>query len=83
MSKDSSREVMTEVLARKGPEVAAPKFKWRKVSAVQDFPPGCGRATASDFELSRQIAVDQSNQGSGDYEYLVLYVIKCVLLSYL
>ncbi|KAH1056301.1 hypothetical protein J1N35_034366, partial [Gossypium stocksii] len=56
-------ELMTKVSAGKGLEVAAPKFKWRKVSAVRDFPPRCSRATASDFELSRQIVVDQSNQG--------------------
>ncbi|KAH1073579.1 hypothetical protein J1N35_025907, partial [Gossypium stocksii] len=39
-------------------EEGAPKFKWRKVSAVRDFPPGC----ESDG-LSRQIAVDRSSQG--------------------
>ena len=49
----SSREVGIE----------APKFKRRKVSAIQDFPPGCGRGTMSDFELHRQIAVNQSSQG--------------------
>ncbi|KAH1082661.1 hypothetical protein J1N35_022422 [Gossypium stocksii] len=30
---------------------ATPKFKRRKVSAVRDFPPGCGRVTASKFGL--------------------------------
>ncbi|KAK5825599.1 hypothetical protein PVK06_020455 [Gossypium arboreum] len=60
----SSREVGIE----------APKFKRRKVSAVRDFPPGCGRGTTSDFELRRQIATDQSSQGkyrlffNGPYE---------------
>ncbi|KAH1039830.1 hypothetical protein J1N35_041573, partial [Gossypium stocksii] len=48
-----------------------PKFKRRKVSAVRDFLPGCGRGATTDFGLNRQIAVDQ---GSGDYEYLVLQV---------
>ncbi|KAH1091931.1 hypothetical protein J1N35_019188 [Gossypium stocksii] len=43
--------------------VSAPKFKRRKVSAVRDFSPGCRRVTASNFELCRQIAVDQSSQG--------------------
>ncbi|KAG4170475.1 hypothetical protein ERO13_A12G149450v2 [Gossypium hirsutum] len=62
----SSREAGIEV----------PKFKRRKVLAVRDFPPGCGRGTTSDFELHRQIPVDQSSQGSGDYEYLVRQVIR-------
>ncbi|KAK5836081.1 hypothetical protein PVK06_011830 [Gossypium arboreum] len=48
----SSKEVGIEV----------PKFKLRKVSAVRDFPPGCGRGTMSDFELHWQIAIDQSSQ---------------------
>ncbi|KAH1107876.1 hypothetical protein J1N35_011644 [Gossypium stocksii] len=42
---------------------ATPKFKQRKVSAVSDFPLGCRRVTASNFGLSRQLAVDQSSQG--------------------
>ncbi|KAB2077314.1 hypothetical protein ES319_A06G092700v1 [Gossypium barbadense] len=62
----SSREVGIE----------APKFKQRKESAVRNFLPGYGRGTTSDFELHRQITVDQSSQGSGDYEYLVLQVIR-------
>ncbi|KAL1145053.1 hypothetical protein V6Z11_A11G272500 [Gossypium hirsutum] len=62
----SSREVGIE----------APKFKRRKVSAVRDLPSGCERGTTSDFELHRQIAVNQSSQCSGDYEYLVLQVIR-------
>ncbi|KAH1107610.1 hypothetical protein J1N35_011378 [Gossypium stocksii] len=41
---------------------SSPKFKQRRVSVVRDFPPGCGRVTASYFGLSRQIAVDQSSQ---------------------
>ncbi|KAK5771888.1 hypothetical protein PVK06_048143 [Gossypium arboreum] len=49
----SSREVGIE----------APKFKRRKVSVVRDFSPGCRRGTTSDFELHRQITVDQSGQG--------------------
>ncbi|KAH1031805.1 hypothetical protein J1N35_043979 [Gossypium stocksii] len=36
-----------------------PKFKRCKVSAVQDFPPGCKRGTTSDFGLHKQIVVDQ------------------------
>ncbi|KAH1082914.1 hypothetical protein J1N35_022675 [Gossypium stocksii] len=65
------------------------KFKRRKVSAVRDFLPGCRRVSASDSGLHKQIAVDQSSQGkccqsfgSGDYEYLVLYVVRCILLPY-
>ncbi|KAH1046785.1 hypothetical protein J1N35_037569 [Gossypium stocksii] len=41
----------------------SPKFKRRRVSVVRDFPPGCGRVTASNLGLSRQIVVDQSSQG--------------------
>ncbi|KAH1114072.1 hypothetical protein J1N35_007450, partial [Gossypium stocksii] len=39
------------------------KFKQRKMSAIQDFPPGCGRVTASDTRLSELITVDRSSQG--------------------
>ncbi|KAH1114499.1 hypothetical protein J1N35_007877 [Gossypium stocksii] len=42
---------------------STPKFKRRKVSVVWDFSLGCERGTASDFGLSRQIAIDQSSQG--------------------
>ncbi|KAH1055899.1 hypothetical protein J1N35_033964 [Gossypium stocksii] len=55
------------------------KFKRRKVSAVRDFPTGCGRG-ATDHGLNRQIAVDQGKCtlpfSSDDYEYLVLIVIR-------
>ncbi|KAH1073588.1 hypothetical protein J1N35_025916 [Gossypium stocksii] len=63
-----------------------PKFKRCKVSTVRDFLPGCGRGPTMDFGLNRQIAVDQGKYslifGSGDYDYLVLYVVRCVLLPY-
>ncbi|KAH1064119.1 hypothetical protein J1N35_029106 [Gossypium stocksii] len=36
-----------------------PKFKLRKVSAVRDFLPGCGRGVTTDLGLHRQITVDQ------------------------
>ncbi|KAH1129520.1 hypothetical protein J1N35_000898 [Gossypium stocksii] len=62
MSKDSSREVMTEVSPGKGLEITAPKFKLRKVSAIRDFPLGYRRGTASDFGLNRQITVNQSDE---------------------
>ncbi|KAH1063997.1 hypothetical protein J1N35_028984 [Gossypium stocksii] len=62
--------------------IATPKFKRHKVSAARDFLLGYGRGTASDFRLNRQIAVDQSNQGLSDYDCLVLYVVRSVLLPY-
>ncbi|KAH1097085.1 hypothetical protein J1N35_014006 [Gossypium stocksii] len=49
---------------------------------VWDFLPGCGRVTASNIGLSRQIAVDQSSQGSDAQEFLVLYLIRCVIGYY-
>ncbi|KAK5833640.1 hypothetical protein PVK06_017493 [Gossypium arboreum] len=54
----------------------APKFKLCRVSVVRNFPPGCGRVTAPNFRLSRQITVDHSSQGSGAREFLLLYVIR-------
>ncbi|KAH1097482.1 hypothetical protein J1N35_014403 [Gossypium stocksii] len=42
---------------------SSPKFKRCRVSAVRDFPPRYERVIASNFGLSRQIAVDQSSQG--------------------
>ncbi|KAH1046893.1 hypothetical protein J1N35_037677, partial [Gossypium stocksii] len=50
-------------------------FKQCRVSAIRHFPPGCKRVTTPNFRLSRQIAVDQSSQGSNDREYSVLYMI--------
>ncbi|KAH1073203.1 hypothetical protein J1N35_025531 [Gossypium stocksii] len=47
-----------------------PKFKRRKVSAVRDFLPGCGRGATTNHGLNRQITVDQ---GSNNYGYLVLF----------
>ncbi|KAH1122032.1 hypothetical protein J1N35_005192 [Gossypium stocksii] len=57
--------------------ISTPKFKRRRVSAVRDFSPGYRRVTASNFGLSRQIAIDQSSQGSDTRELLVLYMIRC------
>ncbi|KAH1039071.1 hypothetical protein J1N35_040814 [Gossypium stocksii] len=54
---------MAKVSAEIERVVSAPKFKRYKVSVVWDFPPKCGRVTASNFGLSRQIALDQSSQG--------------------
>ncbi|KAH1122471.1 hypothetical protein J1N35_005631 [Gossypium stocksii] len=56
------------------------KFKRRKVSAIQDFLPGCGRGATTDFRLNRQIAIDQGKY-SRPSEYLLLYVIRCILLT--
>ncbi|KAH1114445.1 hypothetical protein J1N35_007823 [Gossypium stocksii] len=39
------------------------KFKRRKVLAIRDFSPGCGRVTASNLDLRRQIVIDQSSPG--------------------
>ena len=52
----------------------APKFKKRAVSAVRDWPPGCGLA-------SEQIAVVSINE-SVDVETIVLRVIRCVTLTH-
>ncbi|KAH1098059.1 hypothetical protein J1N35_014980 [Gossypium stocksii] len=54
---------MAKVSAEIERVVSTPKFKRRKVSAVRDFLRRCKRVTASNFRLSRQIAVDQSSQG--------------------
>ncbi|KAH1056117.1 hypothetical protein J1N35_034182 [Gossypium stocksii] len=43
--------------------VSTPKFKQCRVSVVRDFPSGCGRVTASNYGLTRQIAVDHSSEG--------------------
>ncbi|KAH1031492.1 hypothetical protein J1N35_043666 [Gossypium stocksii] len=43
--------------------VSTPKYKQCKVSAVRDFPSGCGRVTASNYSLTRQMAVDHSSEG--------------------
>ncbi|KAH1046746.1 hypothetical protein J1N35_037530 [Gossypium stocksii] len=32
--------------------ISTPKFKRRSVLAVRDFPPGCKRATASNYSLT-------------------------------
>ncbi|KAH1129859.1 hypothetical protein J1N35_001237 [Gossypium stocksii] len=39
------------------------KFKRHKVSAVRDFSPRCGRVTASNLGLTKQIVVDHSSEG--------------------
>ncbi|KAH1056328.1 hypothetical protein J1N35_034393 [Gossypium stocksii] len=82
MSKrDSSHKVVARVSAKNVRVAFTPKFKRRKVSAVWDFPPGCGRVTASNLGLSRQIAVDRSSEGDSAHDYLVLYVIRCVTVN--
>ncbi|KAH1091352.1 hypothetical protein J1N35_018609 [Gossypium stocksii] len=53
---------MAKVSAETERVVSVPKFKRHKMSAVRDFPPGCGKVTASDFGLNKQISVDRSSQ---------------------
>ncbi|KAH1073092.1 hypothetical protein J1N35_025420 [Gossypium stocksii] len=56
---NSSGKEMAKVTTRFEHVTSMPKFKRRKVSAIQDFPPRYGRGVTTDFELNRQIAVDQ------------------------
>ena len=58
------------------PIIPAPKFKRRAVSAVRDYPPGCGREPTSAWD--RQIAVIPASE-SVDVESLLLRVIRCVI----
>jgi len=51
-----------------------PKFKKRAVSAVRDWPLGCGPASEQHL---RQIAV-VSTTDSVDIESIVLSIIRCV-----
>jgi len=59
-------------------ETPAPKFKRRAVSAVRDWPPGCGPASEQE---NRQIVV-VSVDDSIDVENVVLRVIRCVTLTH-
>ncbi|KAH1107059.1 hypothetical protein J1N35_010827 [Gossypium stocksii] len=63
----SSSKVMAVVPAENELIALARKFKRCMVSAVQDFPPGCGR-----------VAGPNSGSCSGTRGSLVLHVIKCV-----
>ncbi|KAH1083019.1 hypothetical protein J1N35_022780 [Gossypium stocksii] len=63
MSKEGSSKGSVKVLTEYERVAATPKFKWRKVLAVGDFLPRCGRGTALEFRLHRQIMVDQTSQG--------------------
>ncbi|KAH1046735.1 hypothetical protein J1N35_037519, partial [Gossypium stocksii] len=40
----------------------APKFKQRRISAVWDFPPGCGKVAAPNSGSSKQSTVSQYSQ---------------------
>ncbi|KAH1121955.1 hypothetical protein J1N35_005115 [Gossypium stocksii] len=63
MSKrDSSHKVVARVSTMDVCVASTLKFKRRKVLAVRYFPPGCGRVTASNWGLTRQIAVDRSSE---------------------
>ncbi|KAH1031849.1 hypothetical protein J1N35_044023, partial [Gossypium stocksii] len=70
---NSSGKEMANVMTGFEHVTTIPKFKRRKVSTVRDFPPGCRRGATTDFGLNRQIAIDQ---GSSDYDYLVLNMVK-------
>ncbi|KAH1122180.1 hypothetical protein J1N35_005340 [Gossypium stocksii] len=50
---------MANVMIRYELGTTTPKFKQRKVLAVWDFSPGCGRGATADLRLHRQITVDQ------------------------
>ncbi|KAH1122185.1 hypothetical protein J1N35_005345 [Gossypium stocksii] len=60
---EANKKVKAKVSVDTEHLVCVPKFKQHRVSVVRDFSPGCGRVTASNFGLSRQITVDQSSQG--------------------
>ncbi|KAH1091659.1 hypothetical protein J1N35_018916 [Gossypium stocksii] len=60
---DASNKVMAKMPAGYERVAATLKFKRHKVSAVRDFSLGCGRVTASNLGLCRQITIDQSSQG--------------------
>ncbi|KAH1039152.1 hypothetical protein J1N35_040895 [Gossypium stocksii] len=62
----ASDKMMAKVPAEFEHVVSTPKFKRRKVSTVYNFPPGYGRVTASNFDLSGQIAIDQSSPGKSE-----------------
>ncbi|KAH1073250.1 hypothetical protein J1N35_025578 [Gossypium stocksii] len=62
MSKEGSSKVTAKVSTEYERVAATLNFKRCKVSAIWDFSPRCGRVTTSNFELSRQIAIDQSSQ---------------------
>ncbi|KAH1107669.1 hypothetical protein J1N35_011437, partial [Gossypium stocksii] len=72
VSKGGSSKVSVKMPTEYECVTTTPKFKRRKVLVVQHFPPGCGRGASTDLGLNRQITIDQ---GSGDYEYLVLQVV--------
>ncbi|KAH1122565.1 hypothetical protein J1N35_005725 [Gossypium stocksii] len=59
----SSNKVMAVVSAKNELVVPVPKFKRRRVSAVCDFPPGCGRVATPNSGSSKQITIDRSSQG--------------------
>ncbi|KAH1082845.1 hypothetical protein J1N35_022606 [Gossypium stocksii] len=63
MSNGSSGKGKSVVPVDSGRVASAPKFKRHKVSAIQDFLPGCGRVTAPNFGSSELITVDRFGQG--------------------
>ncbi|KAH1073158.1 hypothetical protein J1N35_025486 [Gossypium stocksii] len=60
---DSSHKVVARVSAMNVRIASTPKFKRHKVLVFWDFPPVCGRVTAPNLGLIRQIAVDCFSEG--------------------
>ncbi|KAH1114485.1 hypothetical protein J1N35_007863 [Gossypium stocksii] len=62
-------KVMAMVSAKNELVVPTLEFKRRRVSAVQDFPPGCGRMAAPNSGLSKKITVDDLVKASGSRSF--------------
>ncbi|KAH1129546.1 hypothetical protein J1N35_000924 [Gossypium stocksii] len=75
--KASSNKVMAMVPAENELVVPTPKFKRCRVSAVRDFPVGCGRVVAPNSGSSKQITIDRSSQGkwkfANGWKNMILY----------
>ncbi|KAH1108047.1 hypothetical protein J1N35_011815 [Gossypium stocksii] len=63
MSKGSSNKGKAVVPVHSGHVASALKYKRRKVSAIWNLSPRCGRVTAPNFGSSELITVDRSGQG--------------------
>ncbi|KAH1129671.1 hypothetical protein J1N35_001049 [Gossypium stocksii] len=59
----SSKEVRIKAPTVFKGVASTPKFKRRKVSAIRDFSPGCGRVATPNLGLSEWITIDRSNEG--------------------
>ncbi|KAH1055816.1 hypothetical protein J1N35_033881 [Gossypium stocksii] len=60
--KGASDKMMAKVPTEFEGVASTLKFKQRKVSAIRDFPPGCGRITTPNSRASELITVDCSSQ---------------------